>query len=264
MTRHKSDTQIESNTLNFFDCNCMIGKRSDRREGEPWSLDSLLQDMAYFGIAEALVSNATSKDFDPITGNKELIQTISGYTNLHPIWTITPPLIGEIQSPKQFVQESENDGVIGFTAFPLLHNFSMMDWCIGELLIEIQNVGTPLLLPLSETNWNEVHSICTSYPNLPVIIQTVNYRQLRFLLPLWKKHRNLYVDISWFSIVDIIPFLMKHNLMDRLLFGTNYPIYTPGAAVTMVTYSCDNYEIKKKIAGDNLRTVLQNTNRLRK
>ena len=264
MTLHTSDMVNETNTLTFFDCNCMIGKRSDRREGEPWSLDSLIQDMSYFGIAEALVSNATSKDFDPITGNNELIQTISGHHHLHPVWTIVPPSTPEMPSPKQFVGESENNGVVAFTAFPKLHNFTIMDWCIGDLLIEIQKVGKPLLLPFSETNWDEVHSICTSFPNLPVIVHTVNYRQLRFLLPLWTKHRNLYVDISWFSIMDIIPFLTKHNLLDRLLFGTNYPIYSPGAAVTMVTYSKANDDIKKKIAGDNLRKILQNTNFLRK
>lgn len=264
MVIQKTDKQNDISALNFFDCNCMIGKRSDRREGEPWSLDSLNQDMEYFGIAEALVSNASSKDFDPFTGNKELIQTISGQHNLHPVWTIVPPSTTEIQSSKLFVDESENNGVVAFTAFPKLHNFTIMDWCIGDLLIEIQNTGKPLLLPFSETSWDEVHSICTSYPSLPVIVHTVNYRQLRCLLPLWTKHRNLHVDISWFSIMDIIPFLTKHNLLDRLLFGTNYPMYSPGAAVTMVTYSNASDDIKKKIAGDNLRKILQNTNRLRK
>lgn len=262
MANNSNDNQDVINALSFFDCNCMIGKRSDRKEGEPWSLDSLCQDMEYFGITDTLVSNALSKDFDPITGNRELIQIISGQHNLHPVWTIVPSPSAEIQSPKQFLEESEINGVEAFTAFPKLHNFSMMGWTIGPLLGEIEKLRAPLLLPFSETSWDEVHSICTSYPRLPVIVHTVNYRQLRYLLPLWDKHLNLYVDISWFSIVDIIPFLEKNNFLDRLLFGTNYPIYTPGAAVTMVTYSGTNDDVKKKIAGNNLRKLLQDKNRL--
>lgn len=264
MNNRKTDTRIDISAMDFFDCNCMIGKRSDRREGEPWSLDSLLQDMEYYGIKESLVTHALSKDYDPIEGNKELIKTISGHENLHPVWAIVPPLTPEIPSSKQFISEAEMNGVKGYTAFPKLHNFSLMNWCVGDLLGKIQKAGTPLLLPFSETNWDEVHSICSTYPDLPVIVQTVNYRQLRFLLPLWTKHRNLYVDISWFSILDIIPFLTKNNLLDRLLFGTNYPVYTPGAAITMVTYANAKNETKKKIAGDTLRKLLQINKRKRK
>ena len=44
--------------LSLFDCNCMIGRRAQRREGEPWSADQLLADMETCGISEALVTTA--------------------------------------------------------------------------------------------------------------------------------------------------------------------------------------------------------------
>ena len=44
--------------LSLFDCNCMIGKRADRKQAEPWSLESLVRDMDHCGIAEALVTYA--------------------------------------------------------------------------------------------------------------------------------------------------------------------------------------------------------------
>jgi predicted TIM-barrel fold metal-dependent hydrolase len=244
--------------MNYFDCNCMIGKRADRREGEPWSVDSLLQDMEYFGISEALVTHALSKDYDPIEGNKEIIRTLQGHENLHPVWAIVPPATPEIPSSTEFIREARRNGVWAFTAFPKLHNFSLSEWSVGDLLTEAQHAGIPLLLPFSETSWDEVNSICCAYAELPVIIHTVNYRQLRFLLPLWQKHRNLYVDLSWFSMVDILPFLTHNNLAGRLVFGTNYPIYTPGAAITMVSYADSTSEIKKMIAGDNLRKAYHN------
>jgi len=245
--------------LSFFDCNCMVGKRSDRREGEECSLEALLRDMQHYGIGESLVTYAVSKDYDPILGNHELLSVISGHPNLYPVWAVVPPDTPDIPSAKDFVREALHHNVKAVTGFPKLHNFSLMDWCMGDLWEEIQKAGIPLLLPFSETNWDEVHTISASYSTLPIIVHTVNYRQLRYLLPLWKKHRNIYVDISWFSIVDIIPFLAQHHMLDRLVFGTNYPVYTPGAAITMVSYANINEKSKQMVAGDTLRGIVHHS-----
>ncbi|MBW7887866.1 MAG: amidohydrolase family protein [Bacteroidetes bacterium] len=246
------------NLPDFFDCNCILGKRSDRREGEPWSVDSLLKDMSYYNIKKALVTYAPSKDYDAIFGNHQLITQISAYKNLLPVWTIVPPHTPEMPLPKKFFEDSEKHGIVAFTAFPILQNFSLNNWSCGELLKEIQKSHKPLLLPFSQTNWEEIHNLCSQYPNLSIIVHTVNYRQLRFLLPLWKIHSNLYVDTSWFSILDIIPFLEENNLIKHLLFGSNYPSYTPGASITLVTYANTSDQIKRSIACDNLQNIINN------
>jgi len=243
--------------LSFFDCNCILGKRADRQEGEPYSLEELLRDMEYFCIDEALVVHALSKDYDPAIGNNTLCQLIAGHDNLYPVWAILPPSTAELPTPEQFIAQAIERGVKAFTAFPKLHNFSLAEWNIGDLLAQMELARIPLLVPFSETTWSEIESVCAKHPDLPIVIQTVNYRQLRFLLPLWEKHRQLYVDLSWFSICSILPFLAKRNLIDRLLFGTNYPSRTPGAAVTMVTYSEASEEQKQRIAGGNLRQIFK-------
>jgi hypothetical protein len=256
MIIQKTDNQNDIDTLNFFDCNCMIGKRSDRREGEPWSVDELLRDMGYFGISDSLVAYSISKDYDPLTGNKELIELLSHHPSLHPVWTIVPTATPEMPSAQHFISESQRAGVKALTGFPKLHNFSLADWCIGDLLTEIGRAGIPLLLPFAEINWDEIHALCTAHPDVNVIVHTVDYRQLRYLLPLWRIHRNLYIETSWFSIQNILSFLTQHNLLDRLIFGTNYPVYTPGAAITMITYADVSDDIKAKVAGGNLRGLL--------
>ncbi|MFC1482094.1 amidohydrolase family protein, partial [Candidatus Neomarinimicrobiota bacterium] len=76
-------------------------------------------------------------------------------------------------------------------------------------------------------------------------------------IPLWEQHRNLYVDISWFSISNGLEYLHESGYSDQLLFGTNYPYYTPGAAVTALTYANLTEEVKLRIAGDNLRSILK-------
>jgi predicted TIM-barrel fold metal-dependent hydrolase len=93
---------------------------------------------------------------------------------------------------------------------------------------------------------------------LPVVTTGINYRQLRYLLPLWETCRNLYVDMSWLSVADLLPFLKMRGYLKRLLFGTNYPAYTPSAAVSMITYANVGMEEKKLVGGDNLRALMEN------
>jgi predicted TIM-barrel fold metal-dependent hydrolase len=89
----------------------------------------------------------------------------------------------------------------------------------------------------------------------------MNYRQLRHLLPLWENLSNLYVDVSWLSIHDGLLYLSERNLLKQVLFGTNYPLYEPGAAVTMVTYSGLDTENQQRVAGGTLREIIRNIRR---
>lgn len=256
-THSEADTH---SSMHFFDANCMVGRRADRRADEPWSVEDLVIDMEHFGIQEALVSHAASRDYDALVGNSELVTMLRGHSQLHPVWTIVPPSPFEISDAADFVRQAKQTGVKAFNAYPLLHNFSMSEWCIGPLLDAIESAEMPLLLPFSEISWESIFSLCQAHPRLPVIVHTVNYRQLRFLIPLWQHCPKLFVDISWFSIVGVGTLLQDHGLLDRLVFGSNYPVYTPGAAVTMVSYAEIPLPQKRMIAGDTLRSILNSIN----
>ena len=260
MTNEDASFTAESGAIGIklFDCNCMIGKRADRREGEPWSLEQLREDMEYYCISEALVSHALSRDYDPATGNLELIRVLKGSNNLFPVWCILPPTSGEMPDSDTFVSELLSDGVKAVISCPRLHSYSLASWSIGKLFSALEYHRIPLLLPFQQFDWDEVYSICHDYPALPVVTTGINYRQLRYLLPLWETCRNLYVDMSWLSVADLLPFLKMRGYLKRLLFGTNYPAYTPSAAVSMITYANVGMEEKKLVGGDNLRALMEN------
>jgi len=254
------DTEIMMNyhRISFFDCNCMVGKKANRRIGEPWSLEQLHEDMEYFRIDAALVSHALSKDYDPVAGNEELLRILKGSSCLFPVWCILPPSTGEIGELSNFVGRLISGGVRAVIAYPRLHNYSLSSWSMQKLLLQLEVSRIPLLLPFQQFEWDEIHNLCREFPNLPVITTRINYRQLRYLLPLWETCQNLYADLSWFSVPDLLPFLKKHGYLGRLLFGTNYPAYTPAAAIGMVTYSDISDEDKELVAGGTLRNLLSN------
>ena len=247
--------------LSFFDCNCMIGKRADRRESEPWSLEELLADMNTCGISDALVTHALSRDYDPAAGNQEISRLVARTRALHGCWAILPPSSGEIPVPDLFLREMLAKGVVAAIAYPHAHQYSLSAWSIGSLLSALENCRIPLLLPFGQFTWEEIERLCGEHLSLPVIVTGLNYRQLRYLLPLWEKYRNLFVDLSWFSIHDGLSYLAERGVLRQVLFGTNYPLYEPGAAVAMVTYANLKYEERGTVAGGTLREIIRGIRR---
>jgi predicted TIM-barrel fold metal-dependent hydrolase len=247
--------------LSFFDCNCMIGKRADRREGEPWSLESLLAEMDACGISEALVTHALSRDYDPAAGNQEISRLVAGSRVLHGCWAILPPSSREIPAPDAFLREMLAKDVVAAIAYPHSHNFSLSGWSVGPLLSALEHFRIPLAVPFGQADWEEIERLCGEHTSLPVIVTGLNYRQLRFLLPLWERYRNLFVDLSWFSIHDGLAYLAERGVLRQVLFGTNYPLYEPGAAVTMVTYANLQDEERRMVAGGTLREIIRGIRR---
>jgi hypothetical protein len=247
--------------LSFFDCNCMIGKRADRREGEPWSLNSLLTDMNTCGISDALVTHALSRDYDPAVGNQELARQVAGVKGLHGCWAILPPSSREIPAPEAFLREMLEKNVVAAIAYPRTHSFSLSAWSVGVLISALEDRRIPLLIPFGQSDWEEIERLCGTHASLPIIITGLNYRQLRFLLPLWEKHHNLFVDLSWFSVHDGLGYLAGRGVLRQVLFGTNYPLYEPGAATTMVTYADLQDEERRMVAGGTLRKMISGIRR---
>jgi predicted TIM-barrel fold metal-dependent hydrolase len=213
------------------------------------------------GIAEALVTHAMSRDLDPATGNRELCRLLSGSRNLFGCWAILPPATHELGDPAAFVREMCAHNVAAAIAFPHTHNYSLSDWSLNPLLTALASAHIPLLLPFTQFSWDEVERLCSGYPDMPFIVTGLNYRQLRYLLPLWEKRTNLYVDLSWFSINDGLSYLSERGLNAQVLFGTNYPLYDPGAAVTMVTYARLADKEKSAVAGGTLRNIINGIRR---
>jgi predicted TIM-barrel fold metal-dependent hydrolase len=241
----------------------MVGKRADRREGEPWSVDDLLADMNTRGIADALVTHALCRDYDAAVGNQELSRVLAGTSALHACWAVLPPSTGETPAPDVFLREMLAKDVVAAVAYPRAHNFSLSEWSIGPLLSALEDYRFPLLVPFGQSDWEEIQRLCSEHASLPVIVTGLNYRQLRFLLPLWEKYRNLFVDLSWFSVHDGLAYLAERGVLRQVLFGTNYPLYEPGAAVTMVTYANLRDDERAMVAGGTIREIIRGIRRNR-
>jgi predicted TIM-barrel fold metal-dependent hydrolase len=243
--------------FSFFDCHCMIGRRTERDPGEIWRVDQLLTDMAYFGIARTLVFHALAKEYAPSVGNERLLEEIEGRESLYGCWVALPPHTGEMPKPEAFVRTMIRARVRAVRVFPKLHSFSLDEWCCGPLWKALEARRVPVLIDRDQVEWSEVWELCNAHPNLPVILTGVGYREDRKLYPLFEACDNLYVEISWYGVHLGIEEVCRRFGAGRLLFGTRMPFFTPGTALTAVRYAQISSEEKRRIAGETLQRLLE-------
>src|SRR5687767_1475819 len=88
----------------YFDCNASFGPYPHKDREARWSKQHLLEDLELAGIAGALVYHRQALHYDPMLGNRRLIDEIGGDRDrLFPCWLVMPSLSGEFPSVPEFM-----------------------------------------------------------------------------------------------------------------------------------------------------------------
>ncbi|MCB9107361.1 MAG: amidohydrolase family protein [Anaerolineales bacterium] len=246
--------------LNFFDAYCALGHMSAPVFGQEFATAAALSAaLSEAHISEALVYSPAAYEYDPSVGNQMLQADLADHPNMHPCWVLLPPATGEMPPLPQLLSlmQQQNVRAVRLCPSPARNNFSLAAWSAGPLLQALAEAAVPLFLDLSEVTWSEVAALLSDYATLPLVLTGVTYRLDRYLYPLWSQHQNLYVDTSGYQGFYAIEAVVTRFGSERLLFGTNMPVYSPGAAIAAVTYADISDGAKSLIAGGNLRRLLE-------
>jgi len=243
--------------IRFFDCRALIGRRTVRDRKEPYETARLLEDMSYFRIKETLVHHASSKEYDPVSGNRAVLAEIDGSPRLHGTFALLPAATREQGDAAEAVGQMLASGCRAAWMWPKKQAFPMGEAACGSVLSELEEHRVPLFLETTEVSLGQAASICAAHPDLPVISTHVGYRSLRELYAIWERHKNHHVDTSMQTTHSGLEDACPRFGAERFLFGTNWPFFTPGAAVAHVMYARISDEDKAKIAGGNLRRLLE-------
>jgi len=253
--------------LHYFDAHCYVGRYKTFRPGSFYRTEDLLREMERFGIEEALVTHSMSREHHPIDGNAAVLAEIKGRPNLHPSWAFLPPTSRELPKPAELIPRMIANGVRAAKLLYGSYTFPISEWCIGELLDELEIHQAPTFLDpdveldncdMDRFDWDGVDNLCRAHPNLPVILSEFRIRSSnRLLYQLLEKHPNLRVEISGYWAHHAIEFITREFGAYRLLFGTRMPVRDPACAICQVAYSDVSDADKRLIAGDNLRNLLR-------
>ncbi len=265
--------------LTFFDANCMIGRYCHFQENSFYTKERLKEEMEYFGIKEGLVYHAVAKEYVPQVGNKMLLDELKKETSLHGCWALLPPYTKEMPPPEALVREMLAAGIKTVRVIPnerinptILHDweqpyllFSLSQWSMGSTFSALQEHRIPLFIDfntffpyIDRTDWDMIYRICKDYPQLPVVLVHFGWRTNRKLYALFAQCDNFYMDISGYWLYRGIESICQEFGPEKILFGTNMPLYDPGCSIMLVTHANISEEQKKLVAGDNLRRLLSN------
>jgi len=252
--------------LGFFDAHCYVGRYKTFRAGSFHTTEDLLQQMDHYGISEALVTHAMSREHHPVDGNAAAIAEASKSARLHASWSLLPSASKEMPSPAELVPTMIAQGVKAAKLFPGMYTFTLSEWCIGEALEALEEHRVPTFVDpdreldtwdSDKFDWDAVSSLCTTHPALPIVLSEARFRSSnRMLYALLGKHPNLHIETSGYWAHHAVEFIAREFGPGRLLFGTRMPVRDPACAIGQVAYADMSDEYKKLVAGDNLRRLL--------
>lgn len=246
-------------TLEYFDCSCYFGKRTVVNPGSFYRVEDLISKMEYYGIGKALVYHSMARECAPVTGNEMLMNDIKNYPSLIPVWVVMPHHTGEFPDPGTLREQLKLSGVRAVRMFPLVtdQNYCISEWNCGELFSMLERCGIPLLIGFDQFKWDELYGLCSSHPDLHVILTDMNYREDRNLYPLLKKFGNLYVETFGYKQHHGIEEICSRFGANRLIFGSGMPLQSGASGVAMINYARIGEEEKRMIASGNLERLLE-------
>ena len=248
----------------FFDANCLLGRVNLPHAGHYFAdARELLAEMDHYGIAEALVCDALSREHHPAAGNARVLERLAGEPRLHPCWSLLPAQTGELPPPERYVDDMLAAGVRAAKVFPTMHSFRVEDWAMGEVYAALETRQVPVFIDMDDdapgndrADWNAIVGICRAHPRLSVIVSEWRLRHNRKAYQALAACPNLHLELSGFWHYRGIEDLCRRFGARRLLFGTRMPGRDPACALAMVAYAQVSDEDRGLIAGENLRRLL--------
>lgn len=257
---------VISPPFDFYDCNATVGRGSVRNPESAYKVADMARIMDYYGIKRALVSHAMCEGSGPLPGNELLLSDIGGYDRFSPCWVLLPGHTEEFGDLKALGRRMVETGVKTAKIYPVNHNFDLSEWCIRDLLSELEEHRIPLLINFNivhyseadrKIQWDKIHEICENHKDLPVILLRVGMNVNRNLFPLFGQFENLMIDISYYQVNDGIETICEKFGANHLLFGTGLPVFSPAAPISMLMYSDVSPDEKRMIGGGNLIRLLE-------
>jgi predicted TIM-barrel fold metal-dependent hydrolase len=239
----------------FFDANAMLGRWPTEKLAF-YQVEDLVKRMDYVGINKALVYHSLAQLYDPMSGNKILMEEIEGYNQLYGCWVLVPPFTPEIGTVDEIMAKMKENNIQAIRLCPKEHGFKLTPWNTGELLTALEQKRVPLFIDGDQVELGNIQSLCETYPQLPVVLTRSGYRGVRMLYALLAQYQNFHLELSSFLLYRGLEEVVEKFGAQCILFGTGMPIQDPAGAVTKLRYADITEEAKEMIAHRNLERLL--------
>lgn len=252
------------NQLPFLDAACVIGPYANPGSppGYEGNVDGLVRKMGELGIVEACPSSLTASCYCIDEGNRELLQAIAPYPQLHPAFLVASDHTGEMPPADRLIAQMPAMSLAKILVNEVHFYTTALDVeLFGEVFDALAASRTPLLLDYASffpEHTFSLRELLKGWPGLPVLLKFPKLAcEERVLYYLWEKFENLHVVLSGYQLLGGIEKAVERFGARAFIFGSNYPYFTPLQSMLHLIYCELSDEDKRLIAGDTMRRLLR-------
>jgi predicted TIM-barrel fold metal-dependent hydrolase len=254
---HSVEERELSMGVEYFDAFVVIGPRPHKHPAHPWRLDVIQKEMKSCSIAGALVSHTLSKHYDPMWGNRLLLDEIKDDSRMFPVWNIIPHDNDEFPTPGELYPLLVENKVPAVSIYPKLNAWDPLCKKNRDIfkLLERKKILT-ILTKDQLDSFHQLDQLLQMYPRLPLLLSHAHWSDQRFLVPLLQNYPNLHLTFTYYQIHHGLEYYVEKGFENQLVFASNAPQMAMGAHRTYIDYAQLSEETKAKIASGNLIRLL--------
>jgi len=242
----------------LIDVNCFF----TRLPYPTFSLEELSRITVDYGIGGFVLSSLDSRfSPDPVRANMELLSLVEEERRVR-LWaalTVNPRL----QSLEELEELASKPGVVAIRAYPTDHGYPDSRECFEKLLGVAESLGLPVLATF-RCRWGErvfslkqLSSALEVHEDVRVVVTGLNYTETTEIVKRLKELRNVLVEISFYHQFRGIQLLSRTLGVERVIFGTAYPLQNPEIPLLKLALSGLSEEEREAIAEKNAMELLR-------
>ncbi|MCP4640421.1 MAG: hypothetical protein GY851_08315 [bacterium] len=251
-------------SVTLFDVQAGFGGPSPGKAA-PVGVDDLLRDMERADIGRALVRTFPDDLLrDAPDANRELYATCRDRAKLLPCPIVVPNGAYDMAPEDEQVATAIAEGAGAVTIRPTDDRWDLGAWCSGALFGALMDRRMPVVCSESKIPFGDLAGIATDYPELPLIVVDVQYIKQRSAVPFLRAFPNVYLSMGAnYVVYGALELLSEHcdatgrPMIERVLFGTGFPVAEPMAAVTHLMYSGLSDGAKRAVGAGTMERLLE-------
>jgi hypothetical protein len=214
------------------------------------SLATLRQLMDKAGIAAALTHSLRGTCDDHAAGNAETLAMCESDTRLVPVATLNPLRGIELERDVEAIADG-GFRAVRFDCGGWGQSWSPDTLMFRRILRALAPLRLPILAPAGDARQTATLVAAAAEARLPLVLLQAAYDVLAEVACAASELPDVYLDTARFATPNVIETLLESVGIDRILFGSGAPYYTPQASMNVVFRAALNDEQRALILHGN-------------
>jgi len=205
---------------------------------------------------------------DPVGGDEELGEFIAGYNFLSGCLIFPNCFISREDEFVSYLEKKYLNGFRFLRIYPKTHKYLADARSMGSIYNILDMCSFPLVINIDEIDitgnkvidWTMVMDISDRFPNIPIILDGGNAKELMFngyFFQLLENCSNLFLESHNLLAFNQVEDISGKFGASRILLGSNFTVYPAFLSVERIIFARIEDIEKKKILADNARGLIE-------